>query len=143
VAYLKFGCASCHIVRGEGGALGPELTSVGLRRAPAYLRQAIVDPAAALPRGVMPIPGRGYYEFLPVHVITRDGREVRGMRVNEDSFTIQVKDTSNQMYSFRKADLQQLDKEIGKSLMPDYKARITGSELDDLVAYLSSLGGAK
>jgi len=141
--YQRSGCSSCHIINGEGGSLGPELTSIGAHRAPDYLRQAIVDPAATLPRGVMAFPGHGFSEFLPVRVVTRDGREVRGVRVNEDSFTIQVRDAGNQLYSFRKADLQQLDKQIGKSLMPDYKSKISGSDLDDLVAYLSSLGGAK
>jgi len=141
--YRRSGCASCHIIDGDGGNLGPELTSIGAHRAPDYLRQAIVDPAAALPRGVMAFPGHGFNEFLPVRVVTRDGREVRGVRVNEDSFTIQVKDAGNQLYSFRKADLKNLDKEIGKSLMPEYKSKITGVDLDDLIAYLSSLGGAK
>jgi putative heme-binding domain-containing protein len=141
--YQRSGCSSCHIINGEGGSLGPELTSIGAHRAPDYLRVAIVDPAAALPRGVMAFPGHGFNEFLPVRVVTRDGREVRGVRLNEDSFTIQVRDAGNQLYSFRKADLQQLDKQIGQSLMPDYKSKIDGSDLDNLVAYLSSLGGAK
>src|SRR5579864_1142298 len=141
--YQRLGCSSCHIINGEGGNLGPELSSVGAHRAPDYLRQAIVEPAAALPRGVLPFPGRGFNEFLPVRVVTRDGRDVRGLRVNEDSFTIQVRDAGNQLYSFRKTDLQQLDKQIGQSLMPGYKSKIAGADLDDLIAYLSSLGGAK
>ena len=141
--YQRLGCASCHVIAGEGGTLGPELTSIGARRAEQYLRQAILDPAAALPRGARDVPGRGFNEFLPVRVVTHEGREVSGMRVNEDSFSIQVRDASNQLYSFQKADLQKLDKEFGKSLMPDYKTRAVGADLDDLVAYLSSLGGAK
>jgi putative heme-binding domain-containing protein len=140
--YQRLGCSSCHIIAGEGGDFGPELTSIGARRAPEYLRQAVVDPSAALPRGSL-IPGRGFSEFLPVRVVRRDGAEVNGVRVNEDSFTIQVKDAGDKLYSFRKADVKQLDKQFGKSMMPDYKARVTASELDDLVAYLSGLGGAK
>lgn len=136
--YQKLGCPSCHIVAGEGGDFGPELTSSGARRAPDYLRQAIVDPAAALPRGAV-VPGRGFSEFLPVRVVMRDGLEVSGVRINEDSFTIQVKDIGNKLYSFRKADVRQLDKQFGKSMMPDYKTRVTDSELEDLVAYLSGL----
>ena len=141
--YQRLGCASCHVVAGDGGSFGPELTSIGSHRAPDYLRQAIIEPAAALPRGVTPIPGRGFYEYLPVRLVTNDGREVNGVRVNEDTFTIQVKDAGSQLYSFRKTDLRQLDKEIGKSAMPDYKSRVAGGDLDDLVAYLSGLGGAK
>ena len=141
--YQQSGCAGCHIIDGEGGNLGPELTSIGSRRAPDYLRQAIVDPGAALPRGITQIPGHGFNEFLPVRVVTRDGHEIRGLRVNEDSFTIQLRDASGQLHSFRKTDLQTLDKQIGQSLMPSYKSKVTGPALDDLVAYLSRLGGAK
>ncbi len=141
--YQRLGCSGCHIVDGEGGTLGPELSSVGAHRAPDYLRQAIIEPAAALPRGVASIPGRGFNEYLPVRVVMRDGKDVRGVRVNEDSFTIQVRDAGGQLYSFRKTDMQSLDKQMGQSLMPDYKSRVSGTDLDDLIAYLSSLGGAK
>jgi cytochrome c oxidase cbb3-type subunit III len=141
--YQRLGCASCHTIAGEGGVVGPELTSIGAHRAPDYLRQSIVEPAAALPRGVMPVPGRGFNEFLPVRIVTPSGQEVNGLRVNEDSFTIQVRDTAGKLYSFRKADLRQLDKELGKTLMPEYKARVSGGDLDDLVAYLANLEGAQ
>src|SRR5256885_4800917 len=49
--YDKLGCASCHIVKGNGGSFGPELTEVGLTRGPAYLRQSFLGPAEALPPG--------------------------------------------------------------------------------------------
>jgi cytochrome c oxidase cbb3-type subunit 3 len=141
--YAKLGCSSCHTIAGDGGSFGPELTNIGGFRAPDYLRQAIVDPDAILPRGILVVPGRGLNEFLPVRIVTRQGQEVRGVRVNEDSFTIQVKDAGNQLYSFRKSDLQTLDKEIGKSMMPNYSGKISDSELDDLVAYLWRQGGGK
>ncbi len=141
--YQRQGCSSCHTIAGEGGILGPELTDIGAHRAPDYLRQSIVEPAAALPRGVTAVPGRGFDEFLPVRVVAQSGQEVRGVRVNEDSFTIQLRDASGRLYSFRKAGLKQLDKQMGKTLMPDYKGKVSGADLDDLVAYLGSLGGAK
>ena len=141
--YQRLGCSSCHTISGEGGTLGPELSDIGAHRAPDYLRQAILDPAAALPRGVMPFPGRGFNEFLPVHVVMQNGQEVRGLRVNEDSFTIQLRDNTGRLYSFNKSDLRQLDKETGKSLMPDYKSRVSGPDLDNLIAYLANLEGVK
>ena len=141
--YQRLGCSSCHTISGEGGILGPELTNIGAHRAADYLRQSIIDPAAALPRGVMAIPGRGFNEFLPVRLVTETGQEVTGERVNEDTFTIQVRDTAGKLYSFRKAALKQLDKELGKSLMPEYKSKVSGPDLDDLVAFLVNLEGAK
>jgi putative heme-binding domain-containing protein len=140
--YKGLGCASCHIVKGQGGSLGPELTSIGRLRGVEYLRQAIVDPGGALPRGTLPIPARGFSEFLPVILVTREGREVRGMRINEDNFTIQVRDASNKFSSFRKSELELIEKQPGKSLMPGVGDRLAGSDLNDLIAYLSSLRGA-
>ncbi|HKB09442.1 MAG TPA: hypothetical protein VKD69_02270, partial [Vicinamibacterales bacterium] len=108
-----------------------------------YLKQSVIGPAEALPRGLSLVPGRGFSEYLPVQITTADGRVVRGARVNEDPFTIQVRDTNNQFHSFRKSEVKQVDKEFGKSLMPGFRGRVTDGELDDLVAYLASLRGEK
>jgi len=129
--YRAKGCAGCHIIRGEGGASGPELTEIGARRSAAYLREALIEPTASAPEG-----------FLVVSLITRAGRNLRGVRVNEDSFTIQLRDDEDRFHSFRKNELRSLKKEFGVSTMPSYKS-LAATELDDLVAYLASLGGAK
>jgi cytochrome c oxidase cbb3-type subunit III len=141
--YQRSGCNSCHVIQGEGGTIGPELTSIGVQRGPDYLRQAVLDPGAALPHGSQLVPSRNLDEFLPVRVVTRDGKEIRGARINEDTFTIQIRDSNSQLYSFKKADLRQVEKDFGKSLMPAYKERLSPADVNDLVAYLSSLGGAK
>ena len=100
-----------------------------------------MDPGAALPKGVLQIPSRGYAEYLPLRIVTKQGGEVRGIRVNEDTFSIQVRDQAGKFYSLRKADLELLEKQTGKSLMPSVSARLTPAELTDLVAYLASLQG--
>lgn len=140
--YAKLNCASCHIVKGQGGSLGPPLTDIGALRGPQYLRQAIVEPAAALPAGTMVVPGRGYSEYLPVRVVMKDGAEVRGIRLNEDLFTIQLRDLSGTFHSIRKINAEVIRKEPNTSLMPSFAGKVSDAELDDLVAYLSSLGGA-
>jgi putative heme-binding domain-containing protein len=140
--YNRLGCAGCHIVKGVGGGLGPELTAIGRLRGPVYLRQAIVEPAAMLPRGTLPVPARGYSEYLPVVVVTRDGRELQGLRVNEDVFSIQVRDAGNSLHSFRKSEVASIKKQVGVSLMPSFASRLKADELDDLVAYLAGLRGA-
>lgn len=130
--YGKKACASCHIVQGRGTSLGPELTEIGARRSAAYLREALLNPGASVPEA-----------FLAVSVVTRAGQSIRGVRVNEDSFTIQLRDQNGVFHSYRKADLAELRKETGKSLMPGYRGNLTASEIDDLVAYLASLRGAQ
>jgi cytochrome c oxidase cbb3-type subunit III len=141
--YATLGCAGCHIVNGVGGSFGPALSDIGRLRGVDYLRQAIVDPGATLPRGTLPLPARGYQEYLPVRVVLKDGSEVRGVRVNEDLFTIQIRDTKGAFHSIRKSNAELVRKEIGASLMPSFKDRVAGADLDDLVAYLASLGGTQ
>ena len=125
-------CWACHIVNGHGATIGPELTDIGARRSAAYLREALIDPGASVPEG-----------FLIVTAVTRDGQRVTGKRVNEDSFTIQLRSSLNVFYSFRKLDLTELKKEFGVSTMPSYRDALTEPEIDDLVAYLASLRGDK
>ena len=141
--YKNLACSSCHIVAGEGGTLGPDLTEIGAMRGAAYLREAVVDPGSALPKGTLSVLSRGYAEYMPVRLVTRQGREIRGIRVNEDAFTIQVRDTAGRFYSLRKSDLEVLDKQAGKSLMPSFASRLAAPELIDLVAYLASLQGTE
>ncbi len=125
-------CGICHIINGEGGGLGPDLSDVGARRGAEHLREALVDPGANVP-----------LNYVVVRIVTSDGREVRGLRLNEDPFTIQIKEESMRFHSFRKRDLKELEKELGASLMPSYENDLTPAEIDDLVAYLAGLRGTR
>ena len=112
-------------------------------RGAAYMREVVIAPGTSLPKGTLSVLSRGYTEYLPVRIVTRQGSEVRGIRVNEDAFTIQVRDAAGRFYSWRKSDLELLDKQTGKSVMPSFSSRLTPPELTDLVAYLASLRGAE
>jgi len=128
----KGGCARCHTIAGRGGALGPDLNDIGSRRSPAYLREALLDPEAALPEG-----------FLQVRLVTMDGRRMTGVRLNEDAFSIQLRDLSDQFHSFWKDELQEIENQPGKSPMPGYSDVFNPRELDDIIAYLASFRGAR
>ena len=71
--------------------------------------------------------------------VTKDGRNVTGVRVNEDSFSLQIRDDSGRSYSFWKPEIAQVNKQRGKSPMPSYKGQLSEDELTDLVAHLASL----
>lgn len=126
----KGGCPNCHTLAGRGGAVGPDLSDIGARRSAAYLREALLAPEAAVPD-----------EFLQLQLITRDGRRISGARLNEDAFSIQIRDWSNEFRSFWKTELIELKKEPGKSPMPSYSKVFSPEELDDVIAYLDSLRG--
>lgn len=47
-------CLECHTLKGKGGAVGPNLTSVGGRRNRDYIYQQIKNPQSHNPRTAMP-----------------------------------------------------------------------------------------
>jgi cytochrome c oxidase cbb3-type subunit 3 len=130
--YAQAGCSICHIVTGIGTGYGPELTDIGIRRSPSYIRLTILHPESTIPEG-----------FLLVEAVAGSGETIQGIRANEDTFTIQIKDTAGRYHSMRKEDLTHLRKLRGQTPMPSFEKVLQGSELQDLVAYLASLRGKK
>lgn len=122
------GCTACHTIGSKGRAYGPDLSDIGGRRSAASLRESLLDPNAEVAEG-----------FMSVRAVTRDGEKVDGIRVNEDNFTIQILDRSGRLHSFRKSALADLEVRPGESAMPSYKGVFLENDLQDLVAYLSSL----
>jgi hypothetical protein len=78
-----------------------------------------------------------------VRAVSNAGAEVRGIRVNEDVFWIDIRDGSGTVHTLQKSDLARVDRELEGTLMPSYAARLQPAEVDDLVAYLATLRGAK
>jgi cytochrome c oxidase cbb3-type subunit III len=134
-------CATCHTVNGRGGAYGPDLSDVGRRRSAAHLRLSVTDPNAEVPQSFNAFRSDPMLpnNFLYVRAVTRDGTHIDGIRVNEDTFSILIRDGTGKVHALFKADLRQLHKDWGKSPMPSYKDAFTPAELDDLVAYMVSL----
>lgn len=122
-------CLQCHVLGGEGGHLGPPLTDIGLRRSAAYLRTKLVDPAAD------PLSNSTW-----VTLTTRDGRKMTGLRINEDTWSIQIRDNKLGLHSFWKQDLTALSVEQ-RALMPSYANQFNDQELGDVIAFLSAAGG--
>ncbi len=126
--YEAADCSHCHIVAGAGRGLGPELTTIGSLRGPDHLRRAIAQPAAEITQG-----------YVLVQAQRADGARIEGIRLNEDTFTLQLRDFEGTLHSFRKDELRSHRVLEGRSLMRDYATEFTSAELDDLVAYLTTL----
>jgi len=134
----KAACLSCHQVNGVGGIVGPDLSTAGVNDA-AALRRKILDPdqpmAAAAPPG--PAPARPAPQV--VVATSRDGTQVRGVRRNEDTFSLQMVDATGRLHLLDKLALADVRVE-NVSLMPhDYGTRLSNAELTDVVSYLGTL----
>ena len=120
-------CLKCHAVNDAGGSLGPDLSWIGILRTPESLKRSLVDPADQISR-----------RYFTLVVETRDGKKFEGLALNEDDFSIQLRDTQGELRSFRKDDLKDLRREP-RSLMPAFGKELSPAEVDHLVAYLRTL----
>jgi cytochrome c oxidase cbb3-type subunit III len=127
----KGGCAKCHRVNGKGSRVGPDLSDIGAIRAPDSLQKSIVDANSA----VLPIN-----RFI--RAVTRNGQVIRGRRLNEDTYTVQIMDEQERLISLDKTTLREYTV-VKTSSMPSYKGELTAEELSDIVAYLHSLRGMR
>ena len=138
-------CLECHRVNGEGRASGPDLSDVGRLRDQQWIRRAILEPEAAIYdsftnyRWTILIPDN----YLQVSVTTAAGERLIGSRLNEDPFSIQIRDSTGRIRSFLKSELTAIDRNWGKSPMPSYRQILSSSEVDDLVTYLTGLRGLR
>ncbi len=126
--YGKSGCSQCHWMNGRGGRWGPGLSDIGARRSSKHLRDSLLHPNAVVdPR------------YWQLKVVDQDGNVVLSFRLHEDTFSVRVLDMEENLRSLSKRNLRRI--QISKkSSMPSYERILTESELNDLVAYLSSLG---
>lgn len=128
-AAFRTRCSGCHMVNGSGGRMGPDLSDIGAKRSPANLRTSILDANASI------VPG-----WAMARVTLADGSRVSGVKINEDQFSIMVREGSGKIHHIAKADARQIDVD-SKSSMPSYQGVIPDDEVADLVAYLFSLRG--
>ena len=126
LVYGKNGCAACHRINGKGGFLGPDLSDIGAKRAVRHLRESLLEPNADLP-----------LDYRTVEVITITGKRSSGIHLNEDEYSLHLRDSQGSLRSFLKSELKEI-KLPRESLMPDYKS-LSKDELENLVGYLSSL----
>ncbi len=128
------GCFGCHLVRGEGGVNGPDLSLIGSQRSPEHLRSAIVTPGAKVLR-----------EHWLAKVTLENGKTYTGFILNEDTHTLQMLEFKQGLQSLTKRDFNRYSVEK-TSTMPSFARQLKDGELEDLVTYLHSLqrkGGSR
>jgi cytochrome c oxidase cbb3-type subunit III len=134
--YGDANCSTCHMLDGKGGRTGPDLTSVGISRTVESLVESVRNPSQRLAWGLMEPTKEFAQRYETVTVVTLDGNEIKGVTLNEDSFSLQVMDTAENIHLFDKDKLRSI-KKSNKSLMPAYEpGTLSDRDLNDIIAYL-------
>jgi cytochrome c oxidase cbb3-type subunit 3 len=138
--YGDANCSLCHMVNGKGGRMGPELTAVGGARTIEAIKDSVRNPSRRLAWGLAEPSKEFAQEYETVTVVTAEGKEIKGVALNEDHFSVQMMDTNEQIYLLDKEKLRSF-KKSRESMMPKYDASmLRDKDLDDIVAYLISIG---
>ena len=119
-------CAACHRAGDHGvGGIGPELSDIGLRAAPAAIVESILQPSATIIEG-----------YRVSTLVLDDGRSLTGLVLDDTPDTLRVIDAEGRSTSVRKDAIE--ERAVQQvSLMPaGYDRTLTPEELADLVAFL-------
>jgi hypothetical protein len=73
-----------------------------------------------------------------VRAVTRAGETIRGRRLNEDTYTVQLIDSNDRLRSLVKADLVEYQVSRTPTMEP---TTLSGEEVADVIGYLLSLRG--
>jgi len=123
----KGACQSCHRVSAVGSRVAPDLTSIGSILSAEALTKTLTDPNAALRPAVR-----------SVRAVTKDGKVVTGVRLNEDMYTVQLIDEQERLRSLTKKELREYAI-LTTARMPSYREKLSTQEIADVVSYLRSL----
>ena len=124
------GCFDCHRIGDRGSRLGPNLSTLGNRRTPVRLRQALVAPDEEV------VPDNRF-----VRIVTKDGTTVTGKLLNQDATSIQMMNPKEELKTYLRANIREYTI-IDKGLMPSVEGKLNAQQVADIVSYLSSLKGS-
>lgn len=126
IFFGKGECFSCHMIRGRGGYLGPDLSNIGALRRVSELREAIVSPKQLASEG-----------YRPLLLRLSGDRQIRAIARHYSNWSIQALDENGKLHLLRGDAIRQAIPQ-NKTWMPGNIAqRLTRAEIDDVVAFLS------
>jgi putative membrane-bound dehydrogenase-like protein len=121
-------CLKCHVVAGQGGTVGPDLTGIGTRYGKAELIESVLYPSAKIFSG-----------YEPVVLAVSDGRVLTGILKADTPEFVEIEDAEAKRIKVAKADVEER-KVSDVSIMPNGLAEgLTKQDFADLIAYIESL----
>jgi len=138
--YGDANCSLCHMFEGKGGRLGPDLTGVGGARTREAIIDSVRNPSRRLAWGLTEATKEFPQEYESVTAVTADGKEIKGVTLNEDNFTVQIMDSDEHIHLLEKDKLRSFQKSRQSAMPPYGVSSLSDQELEDIVAFMVSVG---
>jgi putative heme-binding domain-containing protein len=123
-------CARCHMIRGRGGFLGPDLSNDGARMQMSELCTAILNP------GAIRAPG-----YQSVTLRLRGQGTMKGIVRHQSRWSLQILDEKGELHLLHGDEMGQATLTTTSWMPDDYSRRLTADEVDNVVAFLSRQAG--
>ena len=126
------GCFACHRFNMEGGAVGPDLTSVSGKFGPRDLLESIIDPNKEISD-----------QYGSLVFTLKDGSTVMGRIVNMKEDTVQVNTNMmdpNALQGINRPDIVKMEESKVSMMPPGLLNMLSEEDILDLLAYLLSKG---
>jgi putative heme-binding domain-containing protein len=126
-------CSTCHRFDGEGGAIGPDLTTVANKFSVSDIFEAIVEPSKVI--------SDQYGSHI---VFDNEGRSAEGILVEDgDEVTVYARDRTALATTFGRAEIESIEESQLSQMPSGLIDGMNPEELRDLLAYLISGGDKK
>jgi putative membrane-bound dehydrogenase-like protein len=121
-------CLKCHMVSGQGGQIGPDLSMIGKKGSRENLFESILNPSKAIAD-----------QYVTWKVDTADGQVISGLLISETETNLTLRDANGKDYVVATKDVDKKSKLL-TSIMPEgLAATLTEEELIDIVEYMTQL----
>jgi cytochrome c oxidase cbb3-type subunit III len=124
----KAKCADCHMVQGEGGFVGRDLSAYGTTLSAREIRRYIVAPAESTSGGKRMTTAKLY-----------DSQQITGIVRNEDNFSLQLQLLDGAFRFLSKSEIAAIESSPEPIMPTNYGSILTAAEVDDLVKYLRTV----
>jgi putative heme-binding domain-containing protein len=118
-------CSNCHMIRGQGGVLGPDLSNVGASRSLKQLRESVQKPDERIAEG-----------FAGATVTTKSGMKLSGIIKNSNNYSLQLIDAKGALHLMDAMDIQKIEPSP-QSLMPNVTDKLRAEDMNNVIAFLS------
>lgn len=122
----KAGCSNCHMIRGKGGSLGPDLSNAGLQNYVLQLREGVLEPNKRITPG-----------FDPVRVVTHSGETIEGVAKNYTNYSIQLLDRSGTLHLLDTGGLKEIVFLKDTWMPANITDRFSDDEIQNILAFVS------
>ena len=122
----NMGCSNCHMIRGRGGKMGPDLSDAGLQNYVLQLKEGVLEPNKRITPG-----------YDPVRVVTESGETIEGVAKNYTNYSMQLIDRRGKLHLLETRNLREIIFLKNTWMPSNLTTRFSEDEIQNVLAYLS------